>query len=537
MPSTTGYPWSNARQGIDQAIQQISEITGRPFYDDQGRLIRPYRSDGTGVDHFAITVSAAPPLETLLVGLFDDVSINTARHALNQAYTKEIDHFSLADSREEREQITAVLDHKPDLIFIVGGTDGGADERLLQLVETIGVSIEIMGDRKRPQVIYAGNVNLREQVRELFDEYEYLHVVNNVRPNLDTEHVGDAARLIRELYEDLKVNSLTGLQEVIAWSNLPTMSTVEAFAVIMKYFSAVYEGRVLGIDLGSNSTSFIIADPDNLHLTVRSDLGMGKPIVNLLSEVNMHEIALWLPEEIEEEEIQNFIYTKSLFPNTTPMTDEELHLEQAIIRQILNCVVRQSMEMLPASQQGKAAPFKHIVVRGTTFSQMARSGQVVLLLLDTLQAGGIFSVSLDRYGLLPGLGSVAAHDPLLVVQALDSEVVEHIGWVIMPKGNGRKGQEILHITVETEAGKLPDTDVEFGTLEIIALPPGQETTVTLKPSRGFDIGFGSGQAHTMMVQGGSVGLIIDARKRPLAFPQSDVARRSLIRQWIWDMGG
>jgi hypothetical protein len=34
-----------------------------------------------------------------------------------------------------------------------------------------------------------------------------------------------------------------------------------------------------------------------------------------------------------------------------------------------------------------------------------------------------------------------------------------------------------------------------------------------------------------------VGLIIDARGRPVKLPEDDTERRAQIRQWLWDVGG
>jgi hypothetical protein len=38
------------------------------------------------------------------------------------------------------------------------------------------------------------------------------------------------------------------------------------------------------------------------------------------------------------------------------------------------------------------------------------------------------------------------------------------------------------------------------------------------------------------VLGGLVGLIIDARGRPLVLPSDPTKRRERVQQWLWDMG-
>jgi hypothetical protein len=180
---------------------------------------------------------------------------------------------------------------------------------------------------------------------------------------------------------------------------------------------------------------------------------------------------------------------------------------------------------------------KMIVVRGSTFANTPRLGQVALMVLDALQPTGIFALALDRYGILPGLGAAAAQNPLLPVQALNASSLVHLGHVIAPAGTASPGRKVMHITVESEEGRrLLEDERAFGTLDVLPLETGQMVTVTVQPQRGFDIGLGSGKGTTMTFPIGSGGLMIDARGRPLRLPKDEIARHTLIRQWLMDMG-
>jgi hypothetical protein len=41
----------------------------------------------------------------------------------------------------------------------------------------------------------------------------------------------------------------------------------------------------------------------------------------------------------------------------------------------------------------------------------------------------------------------------------------------------------------------------------------------------------------MRVVGGVLGVVIDARGRPLALPEDPTRRRELIKKWLWTVGG
>lgn len=534
VPTTTGRPWFDVSQGVRQAIQQIVHITGRELFYEHGVLITPKRSDGSGVDRFTAVVSAAAPLQTLLVGLFEDVSLASARRAMRGTYTREVQHFNLADKLTEQERITTIMQNPPELVFLVGGTDGGADTRLLRLVETVDIGLEMLTTSQRPAILYAGNRGLQEQVKTLLADKDMVHITSNVRPSLELERTAEAAQVMDTLYSDVKIRQMPGVRPLLEWSGQNVVPTARAFAAGISYLSAMQAGPVLGIDLGSDSLTLVTANAQEIKLSVRSDWGMGRPLANLLNRIQPEAIARWLSFETEMADIQDFIINKSLFPQTIPATETDLHLEQAIVREMLHCA---ALETINDWGWSSLPLMKMIVVRGSTFANAPRLGQVALMVLDALQPAGIFSLALDRHGILPGLGAVATQNPLLPVQALNANSLVHLGHVIAPVGTASPGRKVMHITVESEEGRrLLEDERAFGTLDVLPLPSGQMVTVTVRPQRGFDIGLGSGKGTTMTFPIGSGGLMIDARGRPLQLPKDEVARHTLIRQWSMDMG-
>ena len=534
VPTMAGEPYFDVADGVRLAIEKIATITGRKLLYEHGVLISPERTDGTGVDKFTAVISAAAPLETLLVGLFEDVSLASARRAMRGTYTHETQHFSLADNLSEQEHIAAVVQNPSELIFLVGGTDNGSNKRLLRLIEAIDIGLEMVEEERRPQVLYAGNQALQKQVETVLGDDHPIHVAANVRPSLESEQTTEAAQIMNRLYHDIKINKMPGIRSLHDWSRQSIMPTAQAFATSIRYMAARQEGGVLGVDLGSDTVSMVMADQHTVQTSTRTDLGIGRPLANLLHHLDPGAVAQWLSSDMETADIRDFIVNKSLFPQTIPTTEAELHLEQAIVRELLRCVASQAMSdwhwtTLP--------PLNMIVARGSTLANVPRLGQAALMLLDALQPSGIFSLALDRYGVLPGLGAVAAHNPVLSIQAFDSGVITHLGHVIAPLGRAAPGRKIMNVVVESEQVRRLENEVSFGTLDVISLEPGQMVKVTVQPRRGFDIGLGPGKGTTMTMPMGRVGLIIDARGRPLQLPTDDVARRTLIRQWLWDLGG
>ncbi|MFO7540669.1 MAG: glutamate mutase L [Chloroflexota bacterium] len=537
--ATTGVdqPTADIVRGLQEAIGRLTQTTGRTLLTEQGVLLRPTRLNGDGVDQFVVVISAGKPLATLLVGLSEDVSLATSRRALYSNYVREVETFSLADERDGAEQIEALIASQPDLVMIAGGTDEGEDKRLLELVETVSLGMQTLSRSKRIQVVYGGNIKLRERVTQLLGEQAGLQVIDNIRPRLEVERLEEAINIVSTLYEELSINRLPGIRDLMDWAELPPFPTATAFAAMCRYFAALNQNQVLGVDLGAEQVSFVTADSEQLAVSIYAGLGMGSSLPHLLDHIDLAEVIQWLPTAVSVETLHDYIYHKSLHPQTIPDTAEALQMEQALARAVLQRGLIRAAQTWAWPILTQAPPCQMMLVRGSTLTHAAREGQIILMLLDALQPTGIFSVVLDRYGLLPSLGALSAVDPLPVIQTLESGVLTNLGWVVVPTGSGQSGQKILDVSMEMDQGQKVGEEVEYGSLTILPLRPNQTAKVTLKPTRRFDIGQGPGKERQLTIHGGTVGLVIDGRGRPLQFPEDDTARRTLIRQWLFDVGG
>ena len=73
---------------------------------------------------------------------------------------------------------------------------------------------------------------------------------------------------------------------------------------------------------------------------------------------------------------------------------------------------------------------------------------------------------------------------------------------------------------------------------MIAFPLGvdEKAEVTVRPSRNFDMGVGSGKPVTKQARGGVTGIVLDGRGRPLVIPQNDAERIEAMRKWLVALG-
>ena len=530
--TTAGAPWYDVQRGFRSAVNQVSESTGRILVNSRGFLISPRRHDGSGVDCFGMVVSAAEPLKTLLIGLLEDASLESALRAIRTIYSLEVDRFSLSDDRSEHSKLESLLKREIDLVVIVGGSDGSADERLLEQVDTLSIGLNLLDDFRRPQIIYAANSDLQTQVLEKLDGIANIHLAENVRPTVDYEDLDDIIGLLATAYSVNKVNKIAGIQALSDACTMPVLPAAHAFGGITQYLAAVNRGKVVGLDIGSGSATMVVSDPKNVELVIRSDLGLGEPIVNVLNSNGFADIFKWTDGLTRATEVRDIIYNKSLMPQTLPQDSKELAIEQAIS----GLLAKEAATGLTVGEHitkgNKLKPIKLLVLRGGILTKSPSPGPPILSVIDGIQPTGVFRVVLDVNDILPAMGLLASHNPQLVVQVLDSNTLLDSGWIVVADGQADLGKAVLRITLEVSGEPADNREIKFGDLVLIQLAPGKVANMTLQPAPNFDVGKGPGQQAKHRISGGVLGLLIDARGRPINIEGDEAYKRKIQQQWM-----
>ncbi len=544
--TTINPPWNDVSVGVVQAIESLEEITGRTLYEG-GQLITPQQGM-RGVDAFVVVLSAAKPLQALLAGLVKEMSLESAQRAAAATYTHVVGTLQREGSLRlpEESWARAVRDLAPDVVLLVGGVDGGATRPVLELADAIALGISLLDENERPRVIYAGNDRLRPVITKRLGRVTQVQVVDNIRPTVETEHLGPAQELLETIYVEERLERTPGIEVLQSWSQQPIMPTAAAFSRVIEYLwhqESRPDRGVLGIDVGASTTTVVACFDGQAQLSVHAEHGLAFGPLEWVKRRGIEQITRWLPEEIDEEEVWNLLYNRQLFPWTVPQQMQELWIEQAIVREML----RGALELArPAwylggivSDPGMMPPLSPILISGGGIVHMPRPGQALLAVLDGVQPVGIAKLLLDTNRTAPALGAVAAVKPLAAVSTLEAGTLVPLGTVISPVGKGRKHEVILKMKITYDDGTELKVEAREGELEIWPLLPGHRARLDIKVNRRFDIGFGPGRSspEPIEVEGGLVGLVVDGRGRPLALPEDDERCRDALRRWLWDVGG
>ena len=541
-PSTIDAPYKNAGEGARCALEDLQRITGRSLVGKDERLILPGHPDGSGVDAMVLSMSAGPMLNVVAVGLLEEVSLESAQRLAASTYANLAESIWLNDHRKAETQIDAIIQARPDIVLVAGGTDHGASKSIANLMEVVGLACYLMPSENRPVVLYAGNQDLAGKIKEQLEGTAAVRIAPNIRPGFDLEDLSPAQLCLAEVVTQIYSARLAGFGDLASQAGGFTLPTANAFGRVVRFLSRIYDQNkgVLGVDLGATATTVAAAFGGKLSLRVHRPLGVGAGIEGLLDPAQVAEIARWLPIALSDDDLLDYMHQKLAYPSSLPVTPEEHAIEQTIARQALRMAIQGISgslgEPVLPDGAGLTAPFEPILAAGAVLTQAPTQGQSMLMLLDALQPVGVTTLVLDQNHLTPALGLAAGVSPILPVQILELGAFLNLGTVISPICRADPGTPILRARLVFSEGNETSTEVKQGSLHVLPLARNQTGLLYLEPLNHTDLGFGRA-SRGVKITGGALGAVIDGRGRPIRLPADASERQEQLKKWLWALGG
>ncbi len=550
-PTTVEAPFDDVTVGVLNAVRELEELTGRTFIGD-GRILTPQLDEKTGVDAYLSTSSAGGGLQMTVAGVVKVMSAESAQRAALGAGAIIMDVIAVDDGRKDYEKVQRIRQLRPDMILVSGGTDGGTVTHLVELAEMLVAADPRprLGGMRLP-VIFAGNRDAREPVRQLLDGKVDLRIVDNLRPTLERENLGPAREAIHELFLEHVMQQAPGYSKLLSWTSADIMSTPNAVGKIMQTIAEMRGINILGVDIGGATTDVFSVFNGVYNRTVSANLGMSYSICNVLVETGVANIRRWLPFEMDERDLRNRLRNKMIRPTTIPQTLEDLYVEQAVAREALRLAfehhkslarglkgVQQQRtigEALSQEDTGKTLvnmmELDMLVGSGGVLSHAPRRAQAALMMLDAYQPEGVTMLTVDSIFMMPQLGVLSQIHPEAATEVFERDCLVILGTCIAPVGTTKDGDEVCTLRMGGETHQL-----RFGELRVFPLNEGEKIEVEIRPTRAFDVGAGRGKPVTVTAEGGVVGLVVDCRGRPLSLPARDAERIAKLQTWLKAMG-
>ena len=529
--------------GLWRAITEMERTVQRRLVNESGPLM-PENAAGEGVDLLVATCSAAPPLRAVIVGLTDRLSVQSARRACAASPVRLERTVSLGTRFHhwEEETLAELYRNPPEVLILVGGADASPTAPLESAAGVLTTLYERLPGEQRPVVVFAGNLEARREISSVMAPVMDLRVVDNVRPGIHVESLGELERELGLLYEQHALPRVPGFDRLSEWASAPVRPTAEALGTTLRFIARRVPGGqgALAIDVGGMTTHAAAARDRGYQWATCADTGTSYGLEGVLERAGVEGLARWLPRRLGGEEIAATLRNAALRPHSVAGSRDELLLLHAALREALAA----AMGLLRQQHWGRldgdltTPPFDLIAARGGVVAHTPNLSLVALSLLDAIQPVGLCRMVVDWAAVWPALGVLAGLEPLAAVQVLENDAFRDLGTVIAPRGGDEPGAPALQVAMVRDSGRLTEIEVAAGSIVRLPLEKGEEATLEVRPSRYFDIGLGRwGVGGRAIVQGGGLGIVIDARGRPLALPtDAREARRAMI-EWLRSLEG
>lgn len=551
-PTTVEEPVADVTAGVINAVTEVGELAGRKLVDDEGQIIRPANGD-VGCDIYISTSSAGGGLQMMVAGVVREMSAASAKRAALGAGAIVMETIAANDKKLPHEQIQRIRELRPDMILIAGGTDGGTKKHVLKIAELIAPAKPRprFGHSYRMPVIYAGNKEARSLIEDTFDDSVALTMIENVRPVLEYENLSPARDQIHELFLEHVMSHAPGYQKLIEWTDTAIMPTPGAVGDILKMIAETKNINAVGVDIGGATTDVFSVFDGVFNRTVSANLGMSYSISNVCAEATMPMILRWVHLDMVERELRNRVKNKMIRPTTIPQTLESLIFEQAVSREALRLAYQQHKEFattLKGVQQKRTIgdtfvqstggetivnnmKLDLLVASGGVLSHAPRMEQTAIMLIDAFEPEGMTTLAKDSIFMMPHLGVLAQVHPKAAQEVFERDCLIPLGTCIAPYGRINKPKTCFEYEISGESLNEKG-EMLFGSLKLIPLAKGEKVKVRIDPTRHFDMGAGYGKPVERTIEGGTVGIVLDARGRPLSLPVDETERKTMIRNWV-----
>jgi len=552
-PTTVEAPVEDVTQGVLNAVSEVQELAGRQILTDDGRAIIKPVTDGKGVDLYVSTSSAGGGLQMMVAGVVKTMSGESATRAALGAGAIVMDVLATNDGRLPYQKIQRIRHLRPDMILLSGGVDGGTTSHVVELAEIIAAANPKarLGVGYELPVLYAGNNQAQQMVKDCLADKVALDITDNLRPTLERENLMPTRQKIQYLFLEHVMSHAPGYPHLMELTDEDIMPTPGAVGDIMQLISKRMGITVVGADIGGATTDVFSVFQGIYNKSVSANYGMSYSISNVFAEAGLDNIMRWVPFDMDEHDLRNRVKNKMIRPTTIPSLLEELMFEQACAREALRLSfdqhrslavglkgIQQERTIGDAFEQSETGQtlvnlkdLNMLIGSGGVLSHAPRRQQAAMMLIDSFLPEGITQLTVDSIFMMPQLGVLAKVHEEAALSVFERDCLIYLGTCVAPVGKVKSGEAVLDFTLTKANGEKISQTLHGGELTVVKLPVGETAKLFVKPKWGFDMGAGDGKEIDEVVHGGVVGVIFDTRGRPFTLPKDKTARVNLVKSW------
>ncbi len=391
------------------------------------------------------------------------------------------------DGRSFVERAELLRDARPDLVVVLAPHRGDASG-LVDLVESLRFGCAHQDPS--PHILVSADERVRDRIAAAYPD-NALEALPDVRTIAGREALVARLRAVRRRAQG----------DVVLRD--------EALEAAGRAMAASAKVDVVLLDVTGGATSLIHARPDGVVLGIHERLGVGAAADRVVARAGLDRVRRWIPRAVEAPALLERVFNRARWPDAVPASVLALSLEMALAREAIAHTLADA-ERAGVSLEGPwAAPL--LVLTGR-LAELPRAAQSLLVAIDAFGPNGPALVSRAPGDTLVAAGALAARGRVATMPSAEPIAIFISMW---PRRSATVRVSDASGIVEERVARgsfllVPTT----GAVEIVM--PG----TTVRPN-----------AERL-----ELGVVIDARGRPLALPPRDAERIPTLARWHSALG-
>jgi hypothetical protein len=386
------------------------------------------------------------------------------------------------DGRTFVERAERLRDAHPDLIVVLAPDRGDVDG-LVELAEALRFGCS--QQRPLPHILVSAHERVRQRIAAAVPA-NTIEALPDIRTLAGREALVARLRALRRrAQEDVVLRD-------------------EALEAAARALSASATADVVLLDVTGGSTSIVYARPDGAVVGIHERLGVGAAADRVVARAGLDRVRRWIPRAIEAPALLERVFNRARWPDAIPASVLALTLEMALAREAIAHALTDAERAGVALEAAWAAP---VLVLTGRLAELPRASQSLLVAIDAFGPTGPTLVSRASGDTLVAAGALAARGRVATMAAPDPIAIVAEMWprrsavVRVKDANGVMEERVTRgsfLRVPTK-----------GAVEIVM--PG----ASIRPA-----------AANL-----ELGVVIDARGRPLSLPPRDAERIPTLARW------
>ena len=288
---------------------------------------------------------------------------------------------------------------------------------------------------------------------------------------------------------------------------LPSPATAggrEAIESAARALAAASRRATLVVDVTGANTSLVCASGATV-IAAHSHMGIGPGADRVVARAGLDRVRRWIPRPIDAPALLERVFNRARWPDAVATSPLTLALEMSLAREAIAHLVRDARR---AGLDVDAIRGAEIVVATGDLARLPRPAQTALVAIDGLAGEGTQLITRELADALIVQGAIATRAASADVAGTTEAIA--LVLTVAPKRSTTVTVTDANGTVEERVGR--------GALFLV--PTTGQAQIAL-----------SGQTERYTASGLSLGVIVDARGRPLELPQRDAERVPVIARW------